>query len=271
VESLGWVRRDVVTVPSDMPAIAAFALMLNRGVSGAGVVDAAAMAESDADSPLLSSLSVSDIRVLHRAADFDALALPVADFLMYHYGVTLPASPREAAAAAAQEAQGAAESAPTEVAVAAAQVAAMEVSVQATETDSGATGGAAAAQAASLPSASAVATAMEDPLQAAAPSTPRLWLVSCAPEGTLLEVLQKMVYNSVHRVYITDAERRPLGVVTMSGAQPASAPARQHAKRRCVSHSHRCARAAVSDVLQLVAVDAANDPEGWLESACVAY
>jgi hypothetical protein len=87
VESLGWVRRDVVTVPKNMPAVAAFALMLNRGVSGAGVVDGDAF---DADAPLLSSLSVSDIRALREAADFDALALPVADFLLRQYGEAMP-------------------------------------------------------------------------------------------------------------------------------------------------------------------------------------
>jgi CBS domain-containing protein len=182
------VRRDVVTLPSNMPTVAAFALMLNRGVSGAGVVDAAAMAQ-DADPPLLSSLSISDIRVLHRAADFDALALPVVDFLLYQYG-SVPAAMVPAGAAPPTQATPSAASGvagtPTEVATAAAQVAAMEVSVAAGEggeAEGAALGVIAATAAAALPSADALAAAMEEP----APEAPRLWLVSCRPESTLRE------------------------------------------------------------------------------------
>jgi hypothetical protein len=192
VASLGWVRRDVVTVPANMPTIAAFALMLNRGVSGAGVVPENTL-EEGGDAPLLSSLSVSDIRVLHRAADFDALALPVADFLLYHYGAVLPSidvGPNATAVAMAQPApsmQSTAEGTPAEVASAAAQVAAMEVSVSVSEGGAEAEaskslfGGITVAEA--LPTADALAAAMEE-----APPAPRLWLVSCTPESTLREV-----------------------------------------------------------------------------------
>ncbi len=202
VASLGWVRRDVVTVPANMPTIAAFALMLNRGVSGAGVVPANVL-EEGGDAPLLSSLSVSDIRVLHRAADFDALALPVADFLLYHYGAVLPSidvgpSATEVAmqqqpAAATSSAQSGVVGTPAEVINAAAQVAAMEVSVAVSEGGpeeaeaskslfGGADAAALSSVAAALPTADALAAAMEQ-----APPAPRLWLVSCTPESTLRE------------------------------------------------------------------------------------
>jgi predicted transcriptional regulator len=39
--------------------------------------------------------------------------------------------------------------------------------------------------------------------------------MTCLPA----QVLEKMVFNSVHRVYITDDRQRPLGVVTMSGVR----------------------------------------------------
>jgi hypothetical protein len=208
VESLGWVRRDVVTVPKNMPAVAAFALMLNRGVSGAGVVDGDAF---DSDAPLLSSLSVSDIRALREAADFDALALPVAEFLLRQYGEAMPD-----AAAADVTPVGAAAGSPAEaVATTVAQVAAMAV----------AGGGEvtaityAATQAASqLPSAADVAAAMDTPMSAEA-RQPRLWLVSCSPQATLRQVCDIFVLHGVHRVYIVDDRKRPLGVVTMSGTR----------------------------------------------------
>ena len=217
VASLGWVRRDVVTVPRNMPAVAAFALMLNRGVSGAGVVDGDAF---DADAPLLSSLSVSDIRALRTAADFNALALPVDQFLLRQYGEAMPdeqtAKAGEAAPAVPREGS------PAEaVASTAAQVAAMAVDV------AGAGGGevtavtfaAAAAEQQRLPSAADVACAMEQP--AAEQQPPRMWLVHCSPESTLRDVLDKFVLHCVHRVYIVDDNKRPLGVVTMSGTMRA--------------------------------------------------
>jgi len=217
VASLGWVRRDVVTVPRNMPAVAAFALMLNRGVSGAGVVDGDAF---DADAPLLSSLSVSDIRALRTAADFSALALPVDQFLLRQYGEAMPEHAASAAPPAAPR-----EGSPAEtVASTAAQVAAMAVDV------AGGGGGevtavtfqAAAAEQQRLPSAADVASAMEQP--AAEQQQPRLWLVHCSPESTLREVLETFVLHCVHRVYIGDGQMRPLGVVTMSGASRASLP-----------------------------------------------
>lgn len=81
VAALGWVRDDVVCVPANMPTVAAFALMMNRGVSAAGVT-----ASPDAGSRLVASISVSDIRALRTAADFDAFALPVDKFLEGQYG-----------------------------------------------------------------------------------------------------------------------------------------------------------------------------------------
>jgi len=81
VASLGWVRDDVVCVPSNMPAIAAFAVMLNRGVSAAGVTSSL-----DPGARLIGSISVSDIRTLREPSDFDAFALPVDEFLSQQYG-----------------------------------------------------------------------------------------------------------------------------------------------------------------------------------------
>jgi hypothetical protein len=178
--------------------------MLNRGVSGAGVVDGDAF--DDADAPLLSSLSVSDIRALRDASDFDSLALPVAEFLLQQYGEAMP----DAAAAAVGS--------PAEaVATTVAQVAAMAVDV-------GGGGGVTAttfaqhtAAAQHLPSAADVAAAMDTP-GAQEARTPRLWLVHCSPQATLRQVLDKFVFHGVHRVYIVDERMRPLGVVTMSGA-----------------------------------------------------
>ena len=183
--------------------------MLNRGVSGAGVVDGDAF---DADAPLLSSLSVSDIRALREAADFDALALPVAEFLLRQYGEAMPeaadVTPGGAVAGTPAEA----------VATTVAQVAAMAVA--------GGGGGEvtaityAATQAASqLPSAADVAAAMDTPMSSAEARQPRLWLVSCGPQATLRQVCDTFVLHGVHRVYIVDDRKRPLGVVTMSGTR----------------------------------------------------
>ena len=61
----------------------------------------------------------------------------------------------------------------------------------------------------------------------------------CGPDATLREVLQLFVFHGVHRVYIVDERMRPLGVITMS------------------------------DVLQLIALDPANDPQGWLDTGMV--
>ena len=79
---------------------------------------------------------------------------------------------------------------------------------------------AAAAEQQRLPSAADVASAMEQPA-AEAEQQPRLWLVHCGPEATLRQVLEMLVLNCVHRVYIVDQLKRPLGVVTMSGTMRA--------------------------------------------------
>ena len=45
----------------------------------------------------------------------------------------------------------------------------------------------------------------------------KLWLRAQWPASTLRDVLDKFVLHCVHRVYIVDDHKRPLGVVTMSG------------------------------------------------------
>ena len=264
VASLGWVRRDVVTVPRNMPAVAAFALMLNRGVSGAGVVDGDAF--DDADAPLLSSLSVSDIRALRTAADFDALALPVDQFLLRQYGEAMPGSDATAMSSSAAP-PAPREGSPAEVvASTAAQVAAMAVDVAGGGEVTAVTFAAAAAEQQRLPSAADVASAMDTPA-AEAEQPPRLWLVHCGPEATLRQVLEMLVLNCVHRVYIVDQLKRPLGVVTMSGTTRAFL-------RDGGLHRLRLTRGLASspaDVLQLIALDPANDTQGWLETPMVAY
>ena len=94
VASLGWLR-GAVCVPASMPTIAAFALMLNRSVSAVGIT-----ASLDEQAPLVGSLSVSDVRALRTAADFQDLALPVAQFLSRQYdGEAFPATDSDVAAA----------------------------------------------------------------------------------------------------------------------------------------------------------------------------
>jgi hypothetical protein len=179
VESLGWMR-GAVCVPAAMPTIAAYALMLNAGVSAVGVTTSL-----DAESPLVGSLSVSDIRALRTAADFVELTLPVSQFLTRQYGgQAFPAG--DDVADAMQR---------------------MEVTPQMQNDHSHET-------------------------------APKLWLVSCTPEDSLLTVIDKMVTCGVHRVWVVD---RPLGVA-----------------RGVVT---------MSDVLQLLAVDPSSDQCGWLEGS----
>ena len=41
-------------------------------------------------------------------------------------------------------------------------------------------------------------------------------LITCAPESSLAEVLDKLVHNRLHRVYICDENLAPCGVITLT-------------------------------------------------------
>lgn len=198
VAQLGWMRGSVVCVPLEMPALACFALMMNRGISGVGVV--ASLEEED--SALLGSLSISDVVVLSAPPDFDALALPVGQFLTLQYGGKPFSESLAATACDVSEAM-------QKMGVSASQ---SEVAVEQVE----------------------LTSSKAYPVDSQGWSQNQLWLVKVTPESTFLEVLSKMVNQAVHRVYVVDALGRPLDVITMS------------------------------DVLQMLAVDPQNDPEGWL-------
>jgi CBS domain-containing protein len=149
VAQLGWLRGDadaVLCVPLAMPTVAAFAAMINAGVSAAGVVE-----ELVSGAPLLSSISVSDVRAFSEPNDFERLTQTVGSFL--GYGQEGPPAELGAPGASSEGSAG----------------------------DQG-----------------------------------RLWLVSCGPEATLEHVMRLLVTFEVHRVYIVDGQKRPLGVVTMS-------------------------------------------------------
>ena len=66
-------RKEVLTVPSDMPAMAAFALMRNLDISGVPVVDSVS-------GHMVANLSVSDLRCLRTPDDFDLLGLEAIRF-----------------------------------------------------------------------------------------------------------------------------------------------------------------------------------------------
>lgn len=41
-------------------------------------------------------------------------------------------------------------------------------------------------------------------------------LVACGPDSTFLEAVEKLVRSRVHRIYVLDTDRRPVGVMTLS-------------------------------------------------------
>jgi len=41
-------------------------------------------------------------------------------------------------------------------------------------------------------------------------------LITCAPDTTLAEILDKIVHNRLHRVYVCDEEMVPCGVLTLT-------------------------------------------------------
>lgn len=190
----GWVGKRVVTVAIDTPAIVALATCVAAGVSGVGVVENGA---------LVSSLSVSDVRCLINDPDLSSFALPVGKFLAHHYGSSV-------------------------------------------------TDGEVATTGRALCGSEAFAVA---------DTNKHLWLVACTPDTTLLELLQTFVMQSAcvpswgqelsasrspfysrlthalpvtHRIYIVDASRHAIGVVTLT------------------------------DVLRLLAIDPDDDEESWL-------
>lgn len=66
-------RREVLSVPSDMPTIACFALMRNRDISGVPVVD-------PVTGFMVAHLGVSDLRCLRTPDDFDLLSMEAIRF-----------------------------------------------------------------------------------------------------------------------------------------------------------------------------------------------
>lgn len=78
VADAGWTSRGpVISVPPETAALAALALMRDRGISGVAVVDASGR--------LVGNFSVSDLRAVV-PEHFGSLALPVAEFLALEHG-----------------------------------------------------------------------------------------------------------------------------------------------------------------------------------------
>ena len=89
-------RKPVLCVPSTLPTIAAFALMQNTDISGCGI--------TGDGGKLVCHLTVSDLRCLTSAADFELLRLPVLQFAKLRLGgdPEAPPSPGSEKVASAQ-------------------------------------------------------------------------------------------------------------------------------------------------------------------------
>jgi hypothetical protein len=161
-----------------------FALMHNSDISGVGVVD-------PVSGLLVANLSVSDLRCLRSADDFDLLALPVIRFAHARWASQqrLAESGGEAGGEAVtqqqaqQEAQRRPEAAPPPTPGAPAE-----------------------------PQPSA---ALQEPPPSAAPSGLRPAVLTVTPEDTLLRVMEALVAHKLHRVYVAE-NAKPVGVVTIT-------------------------------------------------------
>ena len=91
VSECGWVQGpgSVVTVSLDLPTVAALAVMHNAGVAAAAVVKTSADGE-----PILTVLSMSDVRHMSSVLSFSRLAMPVYAFLAATYGEPVPLEPQ---------------------------------------------------------------------------------------------------------------------------------------------------------------------------------
>lgn len=179
--------KEVVSVPASLPAVAAFAVMVNAGVSGVAVVADGGGGDAGSSSPpaLVASLGPQDARLLRSPAAFDDLRLPCAEFA---------AKSRARAAAAAG-------------------------------------------------------------LDQQPPPPP---FVAVPPSATLRALVRALVAGRAHRAYIVDdREGGGEGGREGEGEGPGKAP------RPAGGGGNPVGVVTLTDILRLLAVDPADDNEGW--------
>jgi hypothetical protein len=155
-----------------------FALMHNSDISGVGVVD-------PVSGLLVANLSVSDLRCLRSADDFDLLGLPVIRFAHARWASEQRLEQRVSSGGEAGGETGA---------------------QQAQQAPEPPTPGVSAEQQQAAAGAQA----------AQAPKGLRPAVVTVAPEDTLLRVMEVLVAHKLHRVYVADERAKPVGVVTIT-------------------------------------------------------
>lgn len=178
VSNLGFVRgqEGVLSVRPDTPALDAMVLMEDRNISAVAVVNSSGS--------IIANFSISELRTI-MAEHFGSLALPVGEFLALEHGT-------EYAGYAAQK-----------------------------DYSNSEMGDSASPMSASSPRPSSASFAfVQNREMRRRDSTPGSevgqTLITCTPQSTLAEVLEKLVHNRLHRVYICNDEFVPCGVITLT-------------------------------------------------------
>ena len=189
---LGFVRgaASVVTVAPETPALDAMVLMEERCISAVAVVNAAGT--------IIGNFSISELRTI-MAEHFGSLALPVGEFLALEHGT-------EYAGYAIQRDE-------------AGDKAAVEQDVE-KEKEAGAGDESPLAMGTSpRPSAAGFQFAADREMrrrESHPGSDVGQTLITCSPETTLSEILDKIVHNRLHRVYVCEEGLKPCGVITLT-------------------------------------------------------
>lgn len=178
VSELGFVRGQnrVLTVRPETPALDAMVLMEEKSISAVAVVNSSGS--------IIGNFSISELRTI-MAEHFGSLALPVGEFLALEHG--------------------------TEYAGYAVQKERDERSDSATSTPT--------AGSSPLISSASYRFAHDRDMRRR-DSHPGAevgqMLITCSPDSTLAEVLDKLVHNRLHRVYVCDEFLSPCGVITLT-------------------------------------------------------
>lgn len=200
VADLGFVSGHdrVVCVRPETPALDAMVLMSERDISAIAVVNN--------DGSIIGNFSVSELRTI-MAEHFGSLALPVGEFLALEHGT-------EYAGYVVQR-----DSSSSSMDLGGSRPGSVSIK---TGTEDGSNNGNAGAELHGTspgPSGAGFQFVQERDLRRRESHTGAdvgQTLITCSPESRFSEVLEKIVSNKLHRVYVCDDAFKPCGVITLT-------------------------------------------------------